>query len=244
MLQERDAIHSNVHEWDDYYRIDARRYIGDIESIRDLKRKTIAELVDIFDDWQQSINTFDQDVALEIQAVEKEYVGSYIVFASRVASGDHEALLDSPLISMVVESLMRLLPEETPLDEKFKQVARFFASEHFAQVPYHWLSVRMFAMLKDMVKRGAYANRESALGRLSGFFYDVRHIAMYAPYCDAFVMDQPMAALVADPKVGLGQRYGVRVFSLNNWDDLFAWLDTIKAEITDEHRAGLSAAYS
>ena len=53
----------------------------------------------------------------------------------------------------------------------------------------------IYASLKAMVKEGAYTNAERAVKRLSGFYYDVKHIAIYAPYCDAFVVDQPMAEL-------------------------------------------------
>src|SRR5205823_7872081 len=125
-----------------------------------------------------------------------------------------------------------------------QQVARFFASEHFIQIPRQWLSARIYATQKDKVKRGAFTNRETALERLSGFFYDVTHVATYAPYCDAFIMDNAMAHLVADSRVGLEERYDVKVFSLNNWDELFTWLDALEAEMTEEHKAGLSAAYS
>jgi hypothetical protein len=86
-------------------------------------------------------------------------------------------------------------------------------------------------------------DRDKALERLSGFFQDVKHVFTYAPYCDAFVMDQAMASLVADPHVGLENRYRVKVFSLNNWGQFLAWLDVLEAEMTQEHRAGLAAAY-
>jgi len=66
---------------------------------------------------------------------------------------------------------------------------------------------------------------------------------MYAPYCEAFVMDTPMAELVRQPTVALEQRYGVKVFSLRNWDALFTWLDQLEAGITDEQRAALAAVY-
>jgi hypothetical protein len=57
-------------------------------------------------------------------------------------------------------------------------------------------------------------------------------------------MDEPMAELVAKPTVELEARYGVKVFSLNSWDALFAWLDEIETTgITEEHRKGLSVAY-
>ncbi len=242
-LKEDDAIEGNVHEWDDYFRIDVRLYIKDIELIRDLKRQSVKELVGIFESWRQSTNTFDQDVALEIRDAGKGYIDSYLEFAARIARGDYAALFNSPIMSTVVQSMLHCLPEETPPEERLEEVARFFVSEHFAQIAYQWLSARMFATLKDMVKRGAFTNREDALQRLSGFFYDVNHVATYAPYCDAFVMDQPITALVADPRVGLEDRYAVKVFSLNNWDELFTWLDGLEAAMTAEHKAGLSAAY-
>jgi hypothetical protein len=49
------------------------------------------------------------------------------------------------------------------------------------------------------------------------------HVSMYAPYCDAFVMDTPMAELVRQPTVAFEQRYGVKVFSLRNWDARSLW---------------------
>lgn len=243
VLEERDAIEGSIHEWDDYFRIDVGRYIGDIELLRDLKRQSTEQLVGIFEGWRQSTNTFEQDVELELRAAAKGYLDSYFAYAARVAGGDFNALFDSPIMSTIVQSMLYCFAEDTPPEDRLKQVARFFVSEHFANVPYQWFSARMFSSLKDMVKRGAYANRENALQRLSGFFQDVKHIATYAPYCDAFVMDQPMAALVSNPQVGLEKRYPVKVFSLNNWDDFLSWLDTLKAGMSEEHKAGLSAAY-
>lgn len=242
-LEERDVVKGDIHKWDDYFRIDVGRHIGDIELMRDLKRQSIEELVDAFDGWRQSTNVFDQDVALEIRTAGKGYLDSYFQYAARLAGGDYDALFDSPIMSKVVQHMLYCLPEETQPEKRLKQVASFFISNHFAEIPYQWLSTRMFATLKDMVKRGAYANSERALQRLSGFFHDVKHIGTYAPYCDAFIMDQPMAVLVADPHVGLEKRYGVKAYSLNTWDALFAWLDTVEAEMTDDHKAGLSAAY-
>ncbi len=101
----------------------------------------------------------------------------------------------------------------------------------------------MFATLKGMVKRGAYANREAAVDRLSGVFYDVKHISTYAPYCDAFFMDQAMADLVQQPGVGLEQRFGTQVYSLNNLDEFLAWLDSLEASMPSAHTQGLRTAY-
>jgi len=101
----------------------------------------------------------------------------------------------------------------------------------------------MLATLKHLVKNGFYTNRDQALRKLNGFFYDVKHIATYAPYVDVFVMDQPMADFVSRPTVNLEGRFGTKVFSLGNWDEFLAWLDQLEGEMTAEHREGLQAAY-
>lgn len=243
LLEERDAIEGDIHGWDDYYRIEVGRYMGNIEEIRRLKAQAVQMLVDVFDDWQQSKNTFEQDVTLEIADAGRAYMQTYLEFSQRIGQGDYVALLNSPVMSMVVENMRYYLPRDTPLEAALTKCVEFFAAEHFAQLPSKWLSARISATQKSMVKRGAYANRETAITRLSGYFYDVKHIATYAPYCDAFFMDQAMADLVQQPTIRLEQRYGTRVFSLNNLDDFLAWLDDLEAGMTPDHIAGLRNAY-
>lgn len=205
--------------------------------------QVVQDLVNVFDQWQQSTQTFDQDVALEMHDAGKNYLQSYLKMVNRIAQGDFNAAIDSPIVATVAEHMLHCLPKETPRAEAISRCAEFFQSEHFVQVPNMWISARLFATLKDMVKRGAYSNREEARQRLSGVFDDILHISMYAPYCDAFVMDTPMADLVRQPTVGLEQRYGVKVFSLNNWDALLVWLNDLETGMTEEHRIGIAAAY-
>jgi hypothetical protein len=85
--------------------------------------------------------------------------------------------------------------------------------------------------------------RDDAIKRLRGIFEDVNHISTYSPYCDAFLMDRAMASLVSDPRLSIEQRYGVRIFSLANWDQFLDWLDRLKTGMSEEHVAGLKAAY-
>jgi len=230
-VKERDVVRSDIHEWENYFRIDVGRYRGDIDQIRKLKHQSVEQLLDIFDGWRQSANTFEQDLAIEMRDAGKAYLDSYFQYLSRLNDdNDYDVLLERPIISMVVEHMLFCFSKEKQLKECLKQISNFFLSEHFAKIPYEWVSTRMLVTLKDMVKRGAYRNREKALQSLSGVFYDIEHIATYAPYCDAFIMDNAMADLVSKPYVDLEKRYGVKVFSLNTWNELFAWLDTIEAE--------------
>ena len=220
-----------------------RRYSPDIELKRTLKTQAVQELVTAFDQWQQSTQTFDQDVAVEMHDAGRIYLQDYLAKMKRLAEGDFSAALDSPVRAMIVEHMLHYLPKELPRPEALDRCVDFFESQHFAQIPHEWISARMFATLKDMVKRGAYANREEARKRLRGVFDDIAHVSVYAPYCDAFVMDTPMAEVVRQPSVGLEQRYGVKVFSLNNWDALLGWLNDLEASMTEEHKVGITAAY-
>lgn len=243
-LERRDALEEETDKWDGYLRFDVGRYSGDIDLIRNLKMQTTAGLVDMFDGWRKLAPAFDQDLQAEYEVAGQNYVNFYLDFAVRISKGDYAAVFDAPIVSMVVQTLMFALPDDMPFDQKLEWCREFLASEHFKVTPYQWLTAHMLATLKTMVKDGAYINRGRALQRLSGFFYDVKHIATYAPYVDAFVMDQPMADLVGRPTVDLEQRFGARVFSLNNWNDLMTWLDGVEAAgMTDAHRQGLAAAY-
>jgi hypothetical protein len=240
--EDRDAIRGSLDKWDNYFFIDVGGYNRDVELKRTLKAQAVDALITVFDQWQSSTQTFEQDMALEILDAGKNYMNTFLTMFNRIGRGDFNAVIDSPIVATVVEHMMHWLPEQ-PFADKLGRCAEFFSSDHFAQVPTCWIKARIFATLKGMVKRGAYANREEARKRLSGIFDDINHISHYAPYCDAIVMDTPMADLVRQPTVGIEQRYGVKVFSLTNWAELLAWLDSLEANMSAEHAAGVAAAY-
>lgn len=242
-LDQSDAVEDDVHHWDSYMRIDVGRYMGDIELIRDLKKQSIEGLVNLFEGWRKLQTPFEEDLVAEYQVAGKAYMDFYLDFALRVAGGDYMAMFDAPIISMVVQTMLHVIPDEVPSDQKLRRCVEFLGSDHFKELPYQWLNAHMLATLKLLVKNGAYANLDRARQKLSGVFFDVKHIATYAPYVDAFVMDQPMADLVSRPTVQLQQRYGTKVFSLNNWEDFLAWLAQLEREMSAEHREGLRLAY-
>ncbi|WP_341521922.1 hypothetical protein AABC73_28995 [Pseudomonas sp. G.S.17] len=243
VLEVDDAVEGALDEWDNYYRVDIDGYYKDVELKRSLKGQAVDGLIKVFDQWQISTQSFEQDIALEVHAFAQNYLNSFITMITRLAQGDYSAKLDSPIVSQVVEQMLQRLPRDQPLHQQLKRCDEFFRSEHFQQVPNVYISARIYATLKGMVKRGAYANRPLARKRLHGFFEDVCHISLYAPYCDAFFMDQPMAELVRLPSVDLQGRYGVRVFSLNNLPQFFEWLDELERGMSDDHKAGIKAAY-
>lgn len=242
VLELDEAIQGSVDEWDDYLRIEVGGYHKDVELRRTLKGQAFDGLMEAFEAWRTSTQTFDQDVALEMDDAARYYYDTYLTMMKRLAQRDFDARFDSPIASQVVERMMHSLPDNHPFDQKLQRCVDFFRSEHFRQVPNLWISARMFATLKDMVKRGAF-RQQAQQKRHRGVFDDIKHISMYAPYCDAFFMDQAMAEIVRHPRVNLEGRYGVRVFSLNNLAEFFAWIDALEANLSAEHKRGLAEAY-
>ncbi len=243
-LNQRTALRSDINKWEDYFRIEVGSYRGDIELIRQLKSQSVVDLVrDAFPSWRRSEATFDEHVQLEMRDAAKFYIKFYLEYMARIVAGDYNAMFDSPIVSMIVQDMMDILPRELDADAKILSVKDFFASEHFSNVPHEWISARMFAALRDQIKNGAYSNPDEAIRRLSGFFQDVKHISMYAPYVDAIVVDQPMAAILNDGRLDISGRYGTDIFSLNNWGDLMDWLQSLIDSMTVEHIGALAIAY-
>lgn len=242
-LEQSDIFHDSVHEWDDYLWIDVGRYTGDIEQIRALKTLAINTLVGCFDGWRQTTSDFQTDVSLEIKQASKNYISSHFEYADRLARGDYSALLDAPIISTYIERLLSCLPKNQPVEVSLGQVIDYFSSPHFANVPYIQVSARIFAAFKAMVRGGSYRDSDRAIKELSGIFYDIKHVSTYAPYCDAFVMDNAMASIVSNGRVGLGGLFGTKVFSLNSWDSLLKWMNDISNSMSTEHKHALELVY-
>jgi hypothetical protein len=238
-----EAIEDDIHVWDGYYRIDVGRFHRDRDVVRTGKNAAIAGLIDLFPNWRNSTNNFEQDKGLEHEAAANGYLTSYVNYAKRLIAGDFNALLDSPIMSQVVQAMLRQLPKELDHRAKLGLINEFFSTEQFRAAPIQDLKSRIFATLKMLVVQGAYQKRDIALRKLSGFYYDVDHISTYAPYCDAILIDGPMHEIVGRQQVDMERRYKVKVFSRNNWDDMLAWFDELEAEMTDEHQQALAVAY-
>jgi hypothetical protein len=241
-FQEDDSVSEDIHAWDDYLSIDIGGYTGDVARIRDAKNDSVIRLIDAFERWRTSTHTFDQQVGMEMEEAARQYLRAYVEYATRLGIGDYQATFDSPLITQYVESLLNFLPKQ-PIEDKLRTIGNFFRSQYYQEVPYLWLMARIYAVVKGRVQAGAYTNREKAIETFRGFYQDIKHVATYAPYCDAFFMEKTMASIVTDPRIDLGNRYGVRLFTVDTLDELHKWADELEAGMSQEHREALAIAY-
>lgn len=240
--EERDAVPSQVHDWDGPFIVSVHRAASAVERKRGLKQRGVEELVRTLSDWKTSANIFEQDVEREIRDSARILIENHGKKAARVWAGDFSALHDSPVNAEIVEDMLYIL-QLKGAPEPATVIGSFFKSEHFAEVPSEQLFARLFSAFKKRVREGAYRNPEKARKNLSGFFYDVQHAATYAPYCDAFFTDRFMADLLDDVNVAVERTFGCKVFSAGKWREFLAWLDDVESHMTAEHADGLRWAY-
>lgn len=242
-IERSDTLPDDLNEWEDYFRIEVRRLPDGVERIREAKERSVGELIDLFPKWRSDNTSFEEDQAAELTTAGDIYVRFYLEMMERSLRGDFSAFIDSPVDTMIVESMLHYDRESIDFRGRMGRIGKFFCSRYFAEVPYEDISSGLFAVLKKRVKQGHYQNPGRAKKRLSGFFYDVEFIAAYAPYCDAMVVDSVMIDFVNDPDLQLSQRYGSRFFSRNNWAEFLDYLRAIGSKKTKELEWALRAVH-
>jgi len=181
-LHEGDAVDRKIHHWDEYMYITIPGYHGDVDRIRTARQESVEDLVEAFAHWRAMPRTFEQQVSLEMEEQARQYLRAHVEHSARLAVGDTDAL---------------------------RTLGNFFRSEHYNQIPYLWISAGIYACVNDEVQKGAYAYREKAIEKFRGLYGDIKHVATYAPYCDALFMERKMTAYLSDPRINLEDRYGV-----------------------------------
>lgn len=239
-LAQKDAISGVLTKWDDYYWIDVVGFQRDSESRRQGKNNAVAELLASIEPWRASSETFEEAVALEIRDSGNLYMQAYIDRFNRQLNGEFS--LGTMDVS-VVEQMLHWLPKNLDIEERLQKCMGFFMSPHFSSIPHEWLSSHIFATLKKMIKGGAFTNPAVALKKLNGIFDDIKHVSVYAPYCDAIIIDNLMADLVCSPQVAFDKRYNVKVFSPKTLDEMLDWLSELESDMSDEHKVAVGQAY-
>jgi hypothetical protein len=233
-IDREDALPGDVNEWDDYLFIDVPRPMPDEKTMRRGKEEGIRSLVDLFEGWATRPSTFADDVREELKGARDEYTRAYLRYAEKIARNEVQAMLFEPATSRIVETLMHYDGTTLPWTLRLQRVIAFFDSEYFANVPLEQTQSEFYALLRKRLREGAYRNKEKAQERFAGFFYDVRFIAAYAPYCDAIVVDSLMHDWATDPLIDLPRRYGTRFFSRRNFDEFLGYLNSIAESMPPE----------
>lgn len=242
-IERDDALPDDLNEWDDYLWIDVGQFQPDSVAIRSGKSASVSALLDLFPEWASKLSTFQEDVRSELRSGAESYLHLYADYVKRLVEGDMTAMFTSPVDSQIIEKLMYYDSEHLTPALRMQRIRAFFDSEHYANVPVDRISSEFFALLRHMLRQGAFLSREKSEKRFKGFFYDVRFISTYAPYCDAMVVDSLMHRWATDPLIDLPARFGTRFFSRNNWHEFLNYLGEIERSLDSELERALKLVH-
>jgi hypothetical protein len=242
-VQTADVFHEDIDQWEDYIWVDVEIGREDPEQIRASKAKTVNDLLSLFASWRGKASHFSDDFEAEIRASANNYLQHFAHLLARIAAGQPNALDDSHIDSMVIESLVRATHTTADPVERLSKATAFFSSEYFRNVPCEKIANGILAVLKHRVKMGQYSNQEKAKDTLSGFNFDLEFISGYLPYCDAMFIDQAMYDMVADSRLSIKEQFGTRVFSRSNWEEFIDYLAAIEKGLSPEIRRAISWIY-
>jgi hypothetical protein len=238
----RGDVLDDVNVWEDYYWIDVGGMPQNIDLTRRLKREATEGLVGLFAQWRRGERSFAEHLDYEIRSGGEGYIQLYLEQTAKLARGDFNAILASPVDTQIVGAMVRLLDDQRRKDA-LNVVQDFFNSEFYANVPYAYISAGIMTALRDQVGKGHFPNSQKAVSRLQGLFFDMEFIASYAPYCDAMFVDTAMLPLVNDDRLQIKERYGVRLFAKSNWEEFMAYLDSIRSRKTPELKRAVELVY-
>jgi hypothetical protein len=240
--EERDALCPRVHDWDGDYSVSVFSAATGVDRRSMYKQQSVDELLKVLPQWANKARTFEDDMELELSDSARFLVDNYSTKTARLIVGDFSALIDSPVNASVVEDMWSVVKARR-MDPG--AIGAFFKAHHFAEVPSVQLSARLFSAFKQSLRSRTIPDSTSKTARekLSGFFYDIRHAATYAPYCDGYFTDKAMAKLMKEQRVRVEQDFGCKVFSVESMDDFLGWLEDLKSRMTTEHADDLMWAY-
>jgi hypothetical protein len=241
--EDRDAFRDEIHRWDDYMWIDIRPFLGDLEAMRQGKVAAIEILVDLFPDWANLRTSFEDDVSMEARGYGKLLLDQYLQMVANVGTGNLKSYMDAPLDTMYVESLLHCDSKTMEIDKRLKRIGAFFSSPYFTSIPNIRISCGIFAVLRKMVKNGAYTNPIKARRKLAGLLYDSECISVFGPYSDAIFIDRAMKQWCEDTEAMVLEQHDTKVFSVANWDDFHSYLDSIEENYTDDVREAINWVY-
>lgn len=241
----RDVIEPNVHDWDQSLRIDMNFSLTQIipkNSLDDFKPRFAGLIIKELPQWRSSKASLKHIYALEIRdhaLILRER------FREVFSSMDFMTMCNSEEFNIICTLLSLKTDNE---QNKFTETRldSFLFSDHFKHVPSIDISSGLWAILKEKIKQQQFLTEKTrnVEEKVRGIPFDIEHLSVFAPYCDAIFTENKMAEWLKEAfsKCCVGN-YAFKVFSATSSDDFIDYLDEINNGMTSEMERELQFAY-
>ena len=177
-----DALPESVNWWSNYIWPENNRSPVGIEMLRKAKEESVCDLVSQFDEWQSNSAPFEDEVILEANG----YARSLFELLHTQLKALHEKpfvefFCDLPA-DIIIPLTLLSVAKNLGSGDSLSDLQRYLSSTAFRTTPFVGIASHLYAVLRKRLKMGQFSNRENALKELSGIFFDVEAISVFAPY--------------------------------------------------------------
>ncbi len=238
-LVEQDAIPKDVHQWDDFFWIDAKKYVEDAELIRSLKNQVVERMVTVIDEWRKESLSFEELFEQEGGAWKEGVMNAFIK-----ALKDPMSFLDQPILSEYLMRLTIFRGEGGTPEEQLNKMMEYMKSDYIKHIPFVEISSKIHALLRYKVQQGQFSSNVDKIKKIiSGLYFDAKFISVYAPYCDAMFVDNLMHQWLVDEKINIQAKYPVKIYSKSNLSNFKGYLEGIERDISEEQKKIVNEIY-
>jgi len=241
------VTNGRLHRWQDRFFISLpSTYLYDtIDDTKKIRNNSYERLKKIFKRWQKEQNkTFEYWYDQESRAFGEVYLGIFAAYKlnllSKYSNNEGFSLDDimPPPAALACTSVLDIFERNGIEKEKTMiKLNEFFLSSELRNIPY----IKIHSMLYAAIARKAASGQKKPPS--PGMANDIRTIAALFPYCDAIFIDKECHALLTEKPLSKELDFGTYLFSLNNKNELFSYLEKIKNDAPSKHLIKVKEIY-
>ena len=181
-------------------------------------------LVNKISEWQKHPNlSFEEDYLVETDEIRKQLCNwcTQGTIGSIISNNGH-----LPEITSIFSTLMPLVGTSEKNNDN--SILKFFNSENFSSIPFVRMQGYLYAMLKQKIRSGWLKKQSNAIEHLSGIWFDIEFISVYAPYCEAIFTDRAMYNLLKESSLKQPDLFSFKIFSVANLKEFDDYLNSLK----------------
>jgi hypothetical protein len=241
-ISPRDAFNESTHQWDSYFFVDLPPRVNNVTELKKAKKHAAGELVALFPNWRRQNQAFEDDCAEEARGYGRRLFNNYLSYVESLRR-DPVAFLEAGQDEMIVDRMVRVDRAHLSITERINRVKQFLFSKDFLHTPYILESCKLFAVLRKLVRQGAFQNARAAQEKLAGVFFDIEAISTFGPYCNSIFVDRAMHDWCSDPDAQVLGQYGTRIFSVKNWTEFVEYLKELESSLDPIIKKYVDIAY-
>jgi len=230
-----DILRRDPNVWTDnfYLTVNSGRLEGVAKTTQQVKEQIRARLPDLNKAFKENRNSFEDQRILEIRQGARNILEIYKLEADRLRSCKnlHElvtAHMEGSIFSEHMRYVLNFFAERgADSDAKWELAIRFLHSGQFSEMSYINISSAAWAGISRRVGLGQQQVTASD-------FYDIPIISLYAPYCDAMLIDNAMRDLMTTNPVRDFLKLKTNFFSPNRLDEFISYIHDVIVDLPDE----------